>query len=416
MRLLRIACGLLASVAAVLLLSTPSGAQTNTGTVTGRVFDSSTAVVPGAAVVLTNVATNVPRDTISNEAGVYVFSSVPPGGYRLSIELSGFKTGVVESVEVLTAQTTTVDVTLEVGAGAETVTVSAETPLLARDSSAVATTVESALVQSLPFVETSALGAVMIAPGVTGDPQYQGGVQSEVPGVFTQPVMPGGSLSMGGGRPGSGSILVDGSDISLAGYPRPGVTLSGETLQEVTVQVNGVSAQYGRTGGGIVNQTSRSGGNQFHGSVGWRFTRPSLQSWTHGQADVAAAAQPGSPAGKPNKSYDFYNVTAGGPVKIPKLYDGRDRTFFFVTVEPSRFSQPSFWTEARIPTPDELAGRLNNSFELVNQTILPDGRTGGGARRTASGRALLPVPAGCEGLPDRRAIHEPDPLPAHPRQ
>lgn len=237
----------------VLILTMPLLAQTSTGTITGQVFDQNKEALSGAAITLTDVQTNSTRTATTNESGIYGFSSLQPGKYRPSVEKAGFKTTVIQAVDIFTAGTSMTDVTLEIGTANETVEVTSETPLLTPDTPLLSTTIENKLLLDIPFAERSALGAVLIAPGVQGDPQYQGGVQSENPGIFTQPVTPGGSISISGGRPGSSSILVDGADNTLVGYPRTSVSFSGDTVQEVTVQQNGLPAQYGRTGGGMID-------------------------------------------------------------------------------------------------------------------------------------------------------------------
>jgi hypothetical protein len=288
-------------------LSLASAAQTNTGTITGEVYDATKAVVAGARVRVTNVATNITQEATTTGAGVFSAPSLQPGTYRVTVEAQGFKTATVEPVEVLTAGTASLTINLEIGQASETVQVVAEAPMLLQDTAALSTTVENKLLTDIPFPERSALGAIMISAGVTGDPQYQGGIQSEAPGIFTQEVAPGGGTQMGGGRPGSGSILVDGSDVSLSSIARTGVTFSGDTVQEVTVQVNGVPAQYGRTGGGIINQSTKGGGSQYHGGLFWQHTDPGLQAWTHGTHEIDRG---------PQKRQNYYSGFVGGPRSI----------------------------------------------------------------------------------------------------
>ncbi len=355
---------LLLIVGCLLAFCTTLSAQTNTGTITGQVIDANSAVVPGAIVSITNLETNATVTATTTDTGAYNVASLRPGQYKLTVEKEGFRSASIANLDVFTAQVTTANIRLDVGNASETVQVTAETPLVTPDSATLSNTVESKLLSDIPYPERSALGAIMLSAGVQGDPQYPGGIQSENPGIFTQANTPGGSLSISGGRPGSGSILVDGSDISLSGYPRTGVTFSGDTVREVTIQQNGLPAQYGRTGGGIINQSSRGGSNQFHTSFGWQHTDPALQ-----------ARNTNSTFG-PARHQNLFDLSVSGPVYLPrfgeggkKLYNGHDKTFFFVSVEPLRQSDQTF-QRSRLPTPDELAGRFNNSLELLNQTIL----------------------------------------------
>jgi hypothetical protein len=330
--------------------------QTNTGTITGVVADPTGASVAGTTVRLTSASTNAAQTATTGDSGAYTFASLPPGFYKVEAEKAGFKTASVEHVEVLTAQVTSVDIHLVVGDSSTTIRIVAEAQVLSPDSAALNHTVASEVLVDTPFPERSALGAIMLVAGVQGDPQYADGIQSENPGITTQPVTPATSIQLSGSRPGQSSMLVDGSDITLIGYPRAGVTFSSDTVQEITVQQNGLPAQYGRTGGGIVNQSTRAGSNLYHGQVNWQHLDPAFEARTFG-----------APA-RPQRHTQMYGGSFGGPVWIPKLYNGRNRTFLFVSVEPLRQTDQQ-WNRVRLLTPGELQGNFNNSLDLLNQTI-----------------------------------------------
>lgn len=351
-------------LAYVLSMTIGVAGQASTGTLTGEVLDQNGAAVPAVTVRVVDPTTNSVFTTETNDAGVYRFSSLQPGQYDLTARKDGFQIVEVKAVNILTASTVTANFTLPVGVSSATLEVTAEASLLSPDTQTFSTTIENRFLDEIPNPERSALGKVLLAAGVQGDPGFVGGVQSENPGIFLTAVAPGAQLQVNGGRPGSSSILVDGSDISLTSFPRAGVSFSGDTAREVTIQQNGLSAQYGRTGGGIINQSSKGGTNQLRGNFSFRHIDPSLQARTHGATFNPARRQ------------NLFGLAIGGPVFLPSvgegdsyLYDGRDRTFFFVTVEPSRLSDLTF-QRARLLTPDELAGRFNNSLELLNQTIL----------------------------------------------
>ena len=339
-------------------------AQSSTGTIKGEVTDQQKAVVPGASVKLTNLETNNILTATTNDSGTFSIPSLQPGPYQLEVEKEGFRTVKVSGVTILTAQTVTSNVTLEVGAENQTVEIKDETPLLTADSPTLATTVETKLIEDIPFTDRSALGAVTLAAGVTGDPQYPDGVQSENPGIFTALITPGGSLQISGARPGTGSILVDGSDNTLASTPRTGVSFSNETIREVTIQQNGLPAQYGRTGGGIINQSTRAGTKRFYATASWQHNEPKFQARTF--------ASPVAPAKRQNQE----SLIVSGPVLFPRfgeggspIYNGKGRTYFFFSYEPTQLSDVVY-SRGRIPTPDELQGKFNNSLESLNATIL----------------------------------------------
>src|ERR1019366_6340576 len=144
-------------------------------------------------------------------------------------------------------------------------------------------------------------------------------------------------------------------------YPRAGVNVSGDMIQETTVVTGAAPAQYGHTAGGAIVQATRSGGNELHGGLTWRHADPSRAAWPMGSPVPAAAHQ------------NFFGAYLSGPVILPKIYNGHNRTFFTVGFEPGRVSNvsfPSFAAETAIPTPQELQGDFNNSISLLNTTLL----------------------------------------------
>lgn len=332
-------------------------AQSTSGTITGSVADSSGAVVADATVEARDTGSNRIVKAVTSAAGSYTLPGLNPGIYEIKVSLAGFKTSQIDNVEVRVAQTTTQNIALRIGQVSESVSVTADAPLINPNSAAVNTTVPNQILQNLPFQDRSALSAVLLTPGSQGDPQYNGGVQSEMPGIYTQAVSPGGSITVGGGRPGGGSILVDGSDVMSAGNARAVITFSADTVQEVAVQANGIPAQYGRTTGGIVNQATKSGTNEYHAVATWNHTDPSLQTRFLGSSF------------NPTARYDSYTAAIGGAVTIPKIYNGRNRTFFWASGEPQRQKLGIGASRVRLPTADELAGRFNNEYEFLDPTL-----------------------------------------------
>lgn len=331
--------------------------QSASGSITGFVTDPTGAIVVGASVEARDLGSNRVLKTVTSDTGSYTFSPLPIGLYQIRVSMSGFKMVEVDKVEVRVAQSTAQNVALQVGQVSESVSVSGDAPLVTPTSAAVTTTVQNKLLLDLPFQDRSALSAILLTPGSQGDPQYNGGVQSEMPGIYTQAVTPGGSITVGGGRPGGGSILVDGADVTSAGNPRAVITFSADTVQEVSIQANGVPAQYGRTTAGIINQATKSGTNEFHGSGVWTHTQPFLQTRFLGSAF------------DPTARYNAYAGAIGGPVIIPKIYNGRNKTFFYASGEPQRQRLKIGASRARLPTRDELQGRFNNTFEFLDPTL-----------------------------------------------
>jgi len=349
-------------------------AQSNTGDVVGQVFDPQKALVPDADVRIASEETGFVETSKTNETGNFGFHALQPGTYGLIVHKNGFETEIIKELVVSTAKTTTANITLQLGLAQTTVEITSNS-LVTPDSAMLSTTVDSQLLQEIPFNDRSSLSSVMLVAGVQGDPQFPGGIQNENPGVYLTPVVPGASLAVAGGRPGSASILVDSSDNTLTTYPRTGVTFSGVTIQEITVQQNGLPAQFGRTAGGIINQTTRGGADKLHGELSWLHEDPSTEAYTYG-----------SPFRR-GRHVNYFGAMLSGPVEIPH-YDGRHhQTYFFADVEPTRGTDEN-WAEGHFITPQELAGNFHNSLELLNQTTLA---TSGYTAAINGPRAICPL-------------------------
>ncbi|HVJ06949.1 MAG TPA: carboxypeptidase regulatory-like domain-containing protein [Acidisarcina sp.] len=332
-------------------------AQTAQGSISGVVKDTRGAVISNAAVEVSNTETGVKQSTKTNGDGSYSVLFLNPGSYNVAVTMDGFSRSLTSGIIVSAAQATTVNATLSVGMASTVVTVTAQDTLLSKDTSDVTTTVDHAIVESLPYPERSSLEAALLAPGVNGDPLQPGGISTENPGAYTSYVVPGASIAIGGAAPGTSSILVDGSDVTQGSYARTGVNLSGRDVQETTTIVSGLSAKYGRTGAGVIVQSSKPGTNEYHGAITYRHTDPFFN------------AVPDGGFAKSLLHENYYGFYVGGPVWLPKLYNGHNKTFFYVGVEPARMrNQYAF--RGTFPTPDELAGHMHNSLTLLNQKVL----------------------------------------------
>ena len=342
------------TLVALLVMSVCAGyaiPQTNRGGISGTVTDSSGAVIPGATVTITNRGTNQSVKLTTSEAGSYSASSLEPVVYTVTVEAPGFKKAVIESVKVDTAVTSTLDVKLEAGAVEHQVTITAtETPLLNKETGTTAQTITERQLQDVPLNNRSVLDLAVTIPNVTGD------AGSEDPEVTSGQPVPGFNLSLNGGRPGSTSILADGVNNTGVGVARAIVTFTPETVQEFTVQTSSFDAQYGRTGGGVINATTKSGTNRFNGTLLWYHRNPATnaQKWTTG------TLRPPN-----NLRYTQGSATVGGPVWIPKIYDGHDRTFFFFAYEP-RWRRDFVVTDTLLPTDAMRAGDFTGLARIAN--------------------------------------------------
>ncbi|MGH9657548.1 MAG: TonB-dependent receptor domain-containing protein, partial [Bryobacteraceae bacterium] len=296
----------------VLLLVATAYGQIGTSTLTGRATDTTGAVVPGVAVTVVQGSTNFTFTATTNNEGLYRVQSLQPGLYRISFEVQGFKRHVRDNVELRTGDTLAVDATLEVGSVAESVEVTAATQLLETETSATGAVVTGKTVYTLPFFQRYVNWSVTLVPGVmtNGNPH---------------PNSPAG-WSVAGQR---------GSTVGLSEDGVPGNALASNavikpvlnTVAEVKVLTTTLPAEYGHSGGGVISVVKKTGTNEFHGMVS-EFGR-SRRMQHRRFFDRARTSDP-SP-GRPNGVGTYFllpDATISGPVSIPKLYDGRNKTFF----------------------------------------------------------------------------------------
>lgn len=336
-----------------LLLSTVGVAftQTNRGGISGTVTDKNGGVIPNAVVTVTNAGTNQAQKVTTSSEGVFAVTSLEPVAYRLSVEAPGFKKTVVQNIKVDTAATATLNVVLEPGAVENQVTITADAPLLNTASGTTTQTVTERQIQDIPLLNRSVLDLAVTIPNVSGD------AGSEDPEVTSGQPVPGYNLSLNGGRPGSTAILADGVNNTGVGIARAVVSFTPETVQEFTVQSSAYSAEYGQTGGGVINVTTKGGSNRLTGVALWYHRNPvtNARPWRIGTG----------PRPPNNLRYNQFSGSVGGPIVLPKKYfgplgyDGRDRSFFFFAYEP-RYRQDFVVQPTLLPTAAERAGDFSN--------------------------------------------------------
>ncbi len=302
--------GLRQVAAAMMLLSGLCFAQLDRGTITGTIKDATGAVIPGAKITTRNDATNTTYQTVTTGAGDYTAVNIPAGLYTLKIEAPGLKTLVRSNVAVAVSETARIDASLEVGQSKDTVTVAAEASALQTDSPVTGVVLQNREVNDLPLTFGSGGRdaenfAIQLAPGVAGSAS---------------------GTEINGTPQFSKEVLLDGA--TATGY-RSGdfyqQSPSPEALQEFKVETSGMSAEYGRTSGGLFNFVMKSGSNQVHGSTLFEFRNQDLDANTF----------LGNAAGTPraiDRQLDG-GGSFGGPVRIPKIYNGKDKTFFYFSLE-----------------------------------------------------------------------------------
>jgi hypothetical protein len=356
----------------ICLSATLSWAQGAVGTIVGRVSDSSGALIPGAAVVVTNVATNVAVKTKTTSSGDFTVPYLNPAVYRVTVEAHGFKKADEENITLAVDQTMRADVVLHPGEVSETVTVNSTGVALDTETSAVGEVITEKQILDLPMQDRSFNSLLLLAPGVTTT-VTNGGLAVDLPGEVSD---------VSGTRAASSLYLIDGMTNSDPYFTPPVVRLSLDAIQEFKEQTSGYSAQFGGAAGQI-NMLTKSGTNSLHGTV-FEFIRN----------DAFDAILPFTPAGvkkSPLRQND-YGYSVGGPVYIPKVYNGRNHTFFFANFERLK-STSSGVGYGEAPTVDQLNGLIPDHDPLTkehNAVTILDPLTGQPFPKDSNGNYVIP--------------------------
>ncbi|MGH9845751.1 MAG: carboxypeptidase regulatory-like domain-containing protein, partial [Blastocatellia bacterium] len=247
----------------ILLFNATAMAQSNFGSLRGQITGAGGAAVPNATVKVTDAGTGAAVTVTTNAEGQYAAPSLRPVAYNVAVEARGFKRAVVSAVKVDTAQDVTLNVTLETGELSDSVNITSDAPLLQTESSAVTRTVDQRTINDIPLNGRNTLELALILPGAAGS------AGSELTSANQTDVLPGRELIINGGRPGSTQFYADGANVTSVALARTTVSFTPDTIQEFSVQQSNYSAQYSQAGGAIIQQTTKSGTNEFHGTVYW---------------------------------------------------------------------------------------------------------------------------------------------------
>ena len=327
---------------ALLCISVTALAQTSRGTVTGTVIDSNGAVIAAANVTLQNTATGVERTTTTNGEGIYRFDAVDLGAHSLKISASGFGEVTKTNIDVRANQISEVGVTMSPAGQTVTVDVTTESGALLQTEAPVrGGNIEQRQITELPFAGRNPVALALTLPGVSSN-RFGFGV---------------GTFSVNGSRGRSNNFLIDGTennDISVAGQAFQ--ITNTDAVQEVSVQTSNYDAEFGRAGGAVVNVITKSGTNDFHGSLGYLLDSTFDDALTNTQAlnTTLVAARNGHP---PVGTEQWFSGTLGGPVIFPNFgeggspfgYNGRNRTFFFAAYQEQRQVSSSSFSRT-VPT------------------------------------------------------------------
>ncbi len=311
-------------ISCALLALSPASAQFNTGSLSGTILDANGAVVPGAKVVARNTGAGQDYESVSSDAGLYVFASLPVGAYTLTAEKAGFKKVNRSNLEIRVGQRQLADVTLEIGEVQQVVEVTAQAPLLE------ATTSERGQNFSAKFMDT--------LPLFTGGIRNPRAFVSYMPGVNDAAER---SVNGSGGR--GQEVMIDGASLII---PESGGTVfnfpASEMFGEFKLVTSNYSAEYGRFGGGVELFITKSGNNGLHGRGFWNLRRDIFEAnaWDFNRRGIA----------RPKLRFNESGFGLGGPVWIPKVYNGKNKTFWFFTY--SRDLRPANFgaTQSTVPS------------------------------------------------------------------
>jgi hypothetical protein len=337
-----------------------------TAQIVGTVEDPQHAAVIGAKVVITNEATGLERKTVTSDSGAYAAALLQPGSYRINIDAPGFRALSRSGILLQVAQTATVNFELQVGSNVETVSVTDEIPLLDTSTDAIGGVVSPQQVENLPMLGRNSNSLMVLEPGVVATRQTTANPVLESHYQF---------FSINGSRPDQSQFLLDGGNDTNLAFNGPEYTPGVEEVQEYRIQTSNFSAAYGNSAGGVINISTKSGTNEFHGSA-FDYLRNDIFS-----ANNFFSNQAGVPRAK--LRYNQFGGTVGGPIL-------RNRAFFFFSYEGLRQITPAVVTTS-VPTTLQRNGDFSQTYNSAGNLLtiydpnstIPDPNNPGSYIRTA---------------------------------
>ena len=327
-------------------------AQTATATLVGRTIDEAKAALPGVKIMLVQITTGQERTIISNESGDFVFLLLPAGKYQLTATREGFQKVVWREFELQVDQRASLDLSLKIGQISETVEINSVASILQSETASIGTVIDQAKILRLPLNGREFQQLALLVPGAS--PAAQGSSLS-----FR------GGFNVGGARESANYFLLDGVDNNNSSANQFTFRPSIDLIQEFKVQTNSYSAEFGRGAGAQVNIITKSGTNQYHGNV-FEFFRNSV---------LDAKNFFDLPSTTPSFKRNQFGATFGGPLSLPKIYSGRDRTFFFLSYEGLRLRQ-GVTRSAAVPLPALITGNFSSLLARAVPILIRDPTTG----------------------------------------
>jgi len=322
-----------------------------TASITGRITDPGGAVVPDATITVKASESGVSNTSQSNAEGYYTINALPPGKYNVSVTKSGFAPINETGLQLEVQQVARLDIMLQVGAVASSVDVSASATLLDSETATLGQVIASKQITELPLLGRNPYALAMLVPGVRPSIGVNNLPIDQISTV---------AFAINGQRAANNEFLLDGAPNSSPAQNQPVINATPDLVQEFKVETNNFSAEYGKSAGGVFNVVTRSGGNQFHGNLYEFFRNTQLNANDFFSNNAGNARAP--------FKYNQFGGTLGGPVYIPKVYNGRNKTFFFVSEEHVTFIQGVTFVGTE-PTQTLLGGNFSNDRNAAGQLI-----------------------------------------------
>lgn len=334
----------------LLALHGPLMAQDIDGAIVGTAKDATGGLITDATVVAINVGTRAKTPAATLPDGSFIIR-VPPGNYYVSVQAPGFETVRVQNIHIYVNTQSRADAVLKVGASSEVVSVSAVDNDVDTTSATIKESIGATTILDLPLNGRNPLSLIVLIAGVTRDPKAN---------VTSGATYPGASgISINGGRSDTTNYILDGSSANDNYTNAPNPLPNPDALQEFSVQTNNFDAEFGRLPGGIVNAVTRSGVNAFHGT-GYEYIR---NNYFNALDFFAGPIVNGKKPDDGLKRHQF-GGSVGGPILIPHVYNGRDKSFFFFSLQETLVHQRPLGTSANVPDALELAGNFSETGNL----------------------------------------------------
>ena len=356
--------------------------QSTSGTIAGSVADPSGAAISQALVILTNLATNAKASTTSNDSGIYEFVNVAPADYKLEVERAGFKRFVRQPVTVQVQQAYRIDIQMQLGSVSETLEVKGDTPQLQVQTSSLGEVIAGRAVNDMPLNGRNVFNLMELVPSVV--PQGTAGGTSI--GMYSASLN---NYQVNGAFAGQSAISLDGQPLNTGFWNYASLIPTQDSIAEFKVQTNNLGPEWSRFAGGVMTLVTKSGTNDLHGGA-YEYLRNRVLNANTFFSNRAGIKRPAF-------TQNQFGAFAGGPLYIPHVYDGRNKTFWFFSGEGIRLRQGQTYTDT-VPTAAQRQGDFsktqnsNGSMVTIYDPLTVCGQPGNASCATPNSDLRLPFP------------------------